>query len=89
MTMTGSTVTGSGGISVDVSFATLTNVTATANCQYGAHDLYVAAGNATVTGCTFANAAAYSDATYGNAVVNNETYEHDTNNANGTTVAIE
>ena len=88
LTMTGSTVQGSGGVSVDVSFATLTNVTATHTCTHGAHDLYVACGNATVEECTFANAAAYSDATYGNAVVNGQTYQHDTNNSNGTTVAI-
>lgn len=85
MTMTGSTVTGSGGISVDVSFATLTDVTATARCTYGAHGLYVASGNATVSGCTIANAAAYSDDTYGEAVVkigNNESVTY----PNGTTV---
>lgn len=85
MTMTGSTITGSGGISVDVSFATLTNVTATAECTYGAHGLYVASGNATVSGCTITNAAAYSDDTYGKAVVkigNNESVTY----PNGTTV---
>ena len=74
MIMTGSTVSGSGGVSVDVAFATLNNVKAEAACQYGAHDLYVPCGNATVTDCTFANAAAYSDTTYGNAVVNGTEY---------------
>ena len=79
LTMTDCTVEGTGGVSVDVAFATLNKVTAKATCTYGAHDLYVAAGNATVTDCTFANAAAYSDDTYGKAVVNGIEY------ANGTT----
>ena len=74
LTMTGCTVSGSGGVSVDVSFATLNDVKATHVCQYGAHDLYVACGNATVNDCTFANAYAYSDTTYGNAVVNGKEY---------------
>lgn len=83
MTMTGSTVSGSGGVSVDVSFATLDNVTAEHTCTYGAHDLYVPCGNATVTDCTFNNAAAFSGSynggtDYGKAVVNGMTYENGT-----------
>lgn len=72
--MNGTTIEGSGGVCADVSFATLTNVNAEHACQYGAHDLYVPCGNATVTNCTFTNAAAYSDTTYGIAVVNGTPY---------------
>lgn len=74
LTMTGCTVEGCGGVSVDASFATLNNVTATAKSSCGTHDLYVAAGVATVTGCTFNNAVAYSDSEWGTAYVNGEPY---------------
>lgn len=74
MTMTNCTVEGCGGVSVDASFATLNGVTATAKSSCGTHDLYVAAGVATVTDCTFNNAVAYSDEEWGTAYVNSQPY---------------
>lgn len=80
MIMTDCAVTGWGGVAIDTSFATLNGVEATAGCTAGAHDLYVACGNATVTGCIFNNAAAYSDDKYGTAYVNGESYGNGTHN---------
>ena len=75
LTMNGSKVEGGdGAISIDCSYGDLTNVTASRSCTTGGHALYVVAGEATYTSCTFENVFADVDESYGTTKVNGTSY---------------